>query len=554
MIRHDTFSAALFIQPFSGRLSLMSHHDTIHPRNNHNVFSGINFYHTGTIIYSMMYRRYDPPRRKIIIWCFRVAAVLIAAFVLLVPPRPGVADQGDFQRIMDIAGLQETESTLADPDSRFFQYAKTDYVMTSVNPLRLFGIPISSSMFYPIMLAKAFCRAAGMETFSTGVLAVIYVIVYVTALSLCLRWSGIKRIPVLLLCCFLALVVFMDGNYLVWFNSLYGEPVMIIGLMLFAASVLYAISKDNTGFKTVLPMILSAFLFLGSKAQCITAFPIVAAIMVRIISTGQPGKSRRKILRLSLPALPVLLLLFYTLGIYVQHNNTCGVDTKYNAVFYGILKNSDDPQKDLEMLGLPGDLAVEAGKHAYLPQSEYKKYVPWSDITEKEFNRKINNFKLVRFYLLHPGRLIRGMEYTASVSFQTGTFLGKFKKSDISEYTWDFHRFTLWSDFRSSFFPKKLWFIILFYAAILVVSVIEYGRKREDKASRLRIELIWTVIVIGILQFPMPFVGNGEADTAKQLFLFNYTFDMLMIVACTWVISKVFFLNVETDSRPSFRD
>ena len=221
------------------------------------------------------------------------------------------------------------------------------------------------------------------------------------------------------------------------------------------------------------------------------------------------------------------------------------MDTKYNAVFYGILKNSEEPQRDLEMLGLSGDLAVEAGKHAYLPHNEYARYVPWSEITQTEFNDKISNFKLIWFYLLNPQRLINGMKYTASQSFQTGTFLGKYEKKDVPEYTYNFNRFTFWSDFRSTVFPKKLWFIVLAYLAAIIVSVIEFRRRRQDSQSRLRIELLWMIMAIGAFQFPMPFIGNGEADTAKQLFLFNFTFDILVIIACIWAFNKLFFSNIE---------
>ncbi len=543
-------------------------------------------------------------------WMIPAIAAAIAIYVLFMPPRPGVADQGDFQRIMDISGLQETKSALEEPEFRFFKHVRAEYDMISVNPLHFF---VSSSLIYPVLLVKSICKMIGLAAFNTGILAAVYVFSYIAVIIMCLRWLGFKRSPVFIFASFAALTVLLDGNYLIWFNSLYGEPMMIISLLLFTASALYIIQLRTIQTKNILILFLSSFLFLCSKAQCITALPFVAFMHARLILYGKESVENNESVRLQLhpyinvkpslrparvawasskrslrparvawasskrslrparvawasskrslrPAkssilntgfysilklsIPIILLFTCTMGFYFQQNKTCGVDTKYNAVFYGILKNSEDPEKDLETLGLSVDLAVEAGKHAYLPHNEYLRYVPWSEITQTEFNEKISNFKLIRFYLLNPQRFINGMKYTASQSFQTGTFLGKYEKKDVPEYTYTFNRFTFWSDFRSTVFPKKLWFIVLVYLGAIIVSVIEYRRRRQDSQSRLRIELLWMIMAIGAFQFPMPFVGNGEADTAKQLFLFNFTFDILAIIAYTWAFNKLFFSNV----------
>jgi hypothetical protein len=462
---------------------------------------------------------------------------MIIAFVLFVPPKPGVADQGDFQRVMSVTGLQEIKSNNVDTDSNYFKYVTAQYKTFPLNPLRLLGIIPTTSMIYPIALARAACRIIGSQYFSTNVLSVVYSLMYIFALFMFLKWCGIKSTSTRLFFGLLSLVILFDGNYLIWFNSLYGEPMMITGLLLLISSALYVSKRvEHIGYREIIFVSVASILFLGAKLQCITALPLIIYLIFR--TAGLRSKTFSLVKPIKWTALPIFILLFYVGGIYVQLNATTGVDTKYNSVFYGILKNSENPEKDLELLGLSSDLAVEAGKHAYLPSDEYVKYVPWSQITEKEFNQKISNLKLLNFYLLHPKRLLSGMEYTASQSFDTRGFLGKYEKSEVDEYTYTFNRFTFWSDFKSIFFPRKLSFIILFYIIIFVVSIIEYVKRKEDKAIRLRIELLWIIAGIGILQFPMPYVGNGEADTAKQLFLFNYTFDILIIAVCTWIFEK----------------
>jgi hypothetical protein len=271
--------------------------------------------------------------------------------------------------------------------------------------------------------------------------------------------------------------------------------------------------------------------------QVFPVLPLIIFMVIQILVISKKHRGKRSLYTAAI--ISIIVLIFYVGRIYLEVNSSCGVDTAYNSVFYGVLKRSQNPVRDLKLLGLSPDMAVDAGKHAYLPRNEYVKYVPWSDITLREFNSKISNFKLLKFYLTQPGRLLDGMEYTASKSFDTLGSLGKYEKSRINEYPSGFSRFTLWSDFRSTILPRTLIFIASVYISIFIVSLICFFRKRHDTSCLIKIELVWLIMLTGALQFPMPFIGNGEADTAKQLFLFNYTFDILIIISLTWILDRI---------------
>lgn len=471
--------------------------------------------------------------KRICLFAVFIAAV-IALFILFYPPMPGVADQGDFQRVMTVTGLEMANN----PDPYWFKYVTTNYKFTTLDLSRLKGSTPTTSMIYPITLVRAASKLIGIEYFNTRFLALIYVLIYLLSLYICIRCLRFKRLFTGIFFIIASLFILFDGNYIVWFNSLYGEPMMIVGLLLLISSVLYASNRLDSEYPNVILFVFAAsLLFLGSKLQCFAALPFIILFIIRIALLQNPVASYAK---LEIPVtVSIIMLTFYVSGIYQQINNTCGIDTRYNSVFYGILKSSLDPKKDLAVLGLPPDMAVESGKHAYLSRDKYVKYAPGSELTKNEFNSKISNLKLLRFYLLQPQRLIKGMDYTASKAFNTGTSLGKYEKSAVKKYTYTFNRFTLWSNFRSSMLPKKMLFLTLFYFLIILVSVIEYIKRRGNKVDRLHIELLWLIIVIGLLQFPMPYIGNGEADTSKQLFLFNYTFDLTFLVACTWILDKI---------------
>jgi len=54
---------------------------------------------------------------------------------------------------------------------------------------------------------------------------------------------------------------------------------------------------------------------------------------------------------------------------------------------------------------------------------------------------------------------------------------------------------------------------------------------------------------IGAIQFPMPLVGNGHADTAKQLFLFNFIFDIMILTCVSYIFYKIVDLCLKVINR-----
>lgn len=46
-------------------------------------------------------------------------------------------------------------------------------------------------------------------------------------------------------------------------------------------------------------------------------------------------------------------------------------------------------------------------------------------------------------------------------------------------------------------------------------------------------------MLVGALQFPLPIIGNGEADISKQLFIFNLTFDISLFVGINMAIKRI---------------
>lgn len=479
--------------------------------------------------------------RKYLWLAFGLAAMTIVAYVLFQPPQPGLADQGDFDRVMFVAGIEPAQENLNDPGFvRFLDYPVTEYRISELNPLRVLAMLAGTSMAYVISLICLVCKLFGQDTFKTGYLTVAYLLMYLSALYITLKYLNIQSRLKLILFMIITLLVFLDGNYLVWFNSLYGEPMMITSLALYVAAWTYYIyqrrvlKSEARLFNKILLIVAAAFLLVGSKLQVLSALPIVLSMLIGLFLEN------RRLLRkdeMWLFGILSILLILYPLGFNLA-NRSIYKETQYNAVFYGILKDSPTPAGDLFDLDLDPELAVDAGKHAFLPEGEYAKYIPHSQLTQEQFYSRMSNTKLIKFYLTHPARFFKGLEYTAGQAFSTSTFLGKYSRQYSEKPVREFDRFTLWSSLREHPGLKNIWFILTTFFVILLITIYEYARHPGQEAVKSSVRLMWAVMGIGLLQFPMPYVGNGQADTAKQLFLFNFVFDLMLVSLACWSLHR----------------
>ncbi|MBY7026598.1 MULTISPECIES: hypothetical protein [Clostridium] len=472
---------------------------------------------------------------------FIIASLSIISFILFKYPHMGVADQGDFDRVMNASGISLLDSDKNNPNFvRFYDYIVTDYTISNFFKT-ITGSIVGSSIGLLILILSIPCKLFNNNIFRTEYLAISYSIIYILSITMILKYLNIKNSLKLTFIGILSLFVLFDGNYIIWFNSFYGEPMMLCSLLLLIFSILYYINykyvkKNNHKIMSkIVYILLATFLFLGSKMQVVTAVPFLMILLLKIILDNKKCLSKKNFVSL---IITLCIVMTYPL-IFNAFNGSISNDTQYNSVFYGVLNGSKTPKQDLIDLGLNPDMASEAGKHSYLDPDKYVKYIPRTEITNEEFYSKMSNSKLAKFYLTHPVRLIQGMQYTASKAFYTSTVLGKTSIDYSTEPTIKFSRFTSWSDFRENYLPKNLLFIISTFLLIFIYTFYLYIRNKNNEELKNKVFLIWTIMFIAAIQFPMPFVGNGRADTAKQLFLFNFIFDLLLIITASYAFSKI---------------
>jgi hypothetical protein len=457
-----------------------------------------------------------------------IAAVIVFGLIvvrlLFIDPLIGLSDNGDFGRIMSSAGLEYFEPN----DNDFFGFVHTKFMLATLDRKSLTSYPTTHNI--PVMIAKGLSRIGSEDTFDTRYLALIYSMVLCFSFWLIISNINFQSKLIEVVFIVLLLIILSDANCLCYFNSLYGEPLAYVSLISLIACFLALTRQDRPKVMVLILLFLNLFMIVGSKLQYGILSILVPVFLVTMFSVRNDKKWRISTIVCS------IVTMVYALWLNIAISRPLTNMTIYNSVFYGILKDSRDPKGDLAELGLKTELSALANTTRF---EKNKYYDLDSDYFKGEFFSKVDNGKIIKYYLTHPKRLLEKMEVTANKSMQNDKIhLGNYERRSGYGFMTIVNSFNLWTKLKGKYLPKTLWFMIPYYGAFLVLSLIEYSRVAQYGKRRM-IELLWCIGFIGLLQFPMPVIGNGEADTYKQLFLFNLTYDILILVSITYGLTKI---------------
>ena len=469
-------------------------------------------------------------------WVITAVAALLIFGILFVRSRPGVADQGDFIRVMASAGLNYTEADFANWSEVYYTKVIEEY---SIDSGWSFGSLLrpQTTMLFPVIAVRTVCKIFNVN-FSTTYLAALLsftllLLTYYVFRAIYARLGGFAYVIALM-----TFLVLLSGPYLVWFNSLYQEGSVYLGYLLFlGSSLLAAFKKEKKGLRYLVPVFLSATFLLGLKPQLISALPIVLIVIACLVISKIPTEKKRRAFYFGSSFVLVCLMIAGCLYAYGVNRKGLGKATTYHSVFFGILNPamSTDPQSDLIELGLDPSLAVDAGKTAYESEDSYF-CPPGSQMAQDMIFSKVSTAKVALFYVKNPDKLLHMLNYTAENSYSTKSMfmknMGEDADNAIVSYKW-----RLWDTLRMKIGPNTFLSYAVQYLLFFAVSLLIYiWRVKKGSVARWVIGLYWVNLLIGMLQYPLPFLGNGMADTTKQLFLFILSYDIAVLSSILFIL------------------
>jgi hypothetical protein len=450
-------------------------------------------------------------------------AVLIAALLLslqlLVPPIIGVANNGDFDRVMSKVGLRYIGTTRSE---NYVDWVLTKFAL--VEPARQTDSYTTSETPLAWLAVRASRTFSGGGLFDIRFLGAIHIVLLLVALAGLALACGDLAASTRWMVMVMLVLLFTDVGYAAPLNSLYPQAASFLFFMLAAAFAATAVRRGRLGGGLLVCYFVAAALFVSSRPQETIQGPFLAVLGVGLAGALRKGWWRQPAVWLAL-GLCVLSA--------VQYRRTPDWLRQlalYDTLFREVLLNSPDPAKDLAELGLDPALARHSGRSPYPLDS------PFQDPAFKAaVFGKFGYGSLLKFYVAHPDRLQSLVVRTAPSALQIRPlFLANYSRESGRPARTQTPEFAWWSNFRRRFEPGAHVLFPLFFFGNLVAAL--GGYRRASERGRLFRQAVAVLVLMATLEFFVALLADIPGDIARHLYVFHAMCDLLVIADVAWIL------------------
>ncbi|TXK72367.1 hypothetical protein FU659_31440 [Paenibacillus sp. N3.4] len=446
---------------------------------------------------------------------------LIIICLLFVKPYIGMADNGDFFREIHNVGIYDLTTTFED---RHFGY------FTRLFGIRQFPYELNTTFISSLSLVIRVALTLDLwltadNIFDVRMMGVIYTVLFLLAFYMLLKQLTERmKAPLVAITAAISIFIFGDIGYIAYFNSFYGEPASYVFLFLTLAFMFKLLRTSKPSVSNFILFFVCASFFVAAKQQNAPVAILIAIVSVRFFFLRKDKLWRSTVITATTLLIALGGFVFGSITDDIKHIN------QYHALTRGILADSINPERDVKELGLDPKYSLLGGT------TYYDKYVvepPESDQMNKEFYSKFGYTSIIKYYVLHPDRAFEKLDLAAKNAFAIRPqVIGNYEKAAGKLEGQKAALWSGWSTVKLVIFPKNFKFIVFFYAIYYAGLVRIYVQRLRSKDTKgmISLEVFGLIGLIGLAQFGASFLGAGDADMAKHLFLFDVCYDFMFVV------------------------
>lgn len=468
---------------------------------------------------------------------FAAALVLIITVIaLFVPPYIGMADNGDYFRVLYSNGLY---FNTPDYDSLYLGYFNKGFgIFQYFNEN---GATLTSSQSLLIRLSVWINQWFDKQVFDIRVQGALLTVLYTFAVYLfveAITWRMKRKYGYIV--AVLAVFLFADTAYTAFFNSFFSESMVWIMLIYLFASGLLLFRGRYSDYAMMMIFLISGLLLTTSKQQNAPVGIIIAVMGVIIIFVRRQRTFRAMV------ASSLALLMFAGIATYVLIPKEFVNINKYHAMTRGVLMQSEDPEATLKSFGIDRQYAVLNESIYYEPYTTVDVNSP---ILEDNFYKHYGFVSILAYYISHPDQAGKMLDIAAKNAFTIRPpAMGNYEKAAGKPFGAQTKFFSGYSELKRALAPKTFGFIVIWMLVITGIYTPQFiaAVKARNVRGMVRLPLVLMLMFMGLSGILVSIIGAGDADLSKHEFLFTAAFDLVTFTAIADAICRNLWQNKPT--------
>ncbi|HTY41487.1 MAG TPA: hypothetical protein VMH79_06400 [Thermoanaerobaculia bacterium] len=458
------------------------------------------------------------------------AAALLLGLQLFVPPVVGLADNGDYLRVMGVAGFDHSTDVDAE---RYLSFLRTTYRFM---PPGWTGNGYRTSEAALALAARAVSPALWRGGFfDLRTLAALHAALLLLALAGILRAARGLPWPAQAVAAILLVFFFTDVGYAAPLNSFYSQVASLLALLLLAAVALAAVRRGRLEGALLAAYFLLAAAFVGSKPQEAAQGLVLALLGWRLAGGGAARRAAGWL---------AAALVAFSAWYGRSTPDTLRAAALYQVVFYEILPHSPDPAGDVAALGLDPAWLRYSGTDAFQPGTPVL-----DDAFRARFLRDSGYGKVALLYARHPRRLAERLGRIAPKVWSLRPSYGNLEKSAAHPALTLTDRFAVWSRWRLRLFRPAAWGWL---AALLLgnAAFAALTWRRATPRGRLARQTLLAAVAMAATAYGVCVLTNAPPDFSRVFYVAEALGDLILAADATWLVAALTGRRSSTAATP----
>ena len=433
-------------------------------------------------------------------------ACAILSFQLFLPPVIGLANNGDFGKMLDVFGLRA-------PVEYENAYAETNYIRDRNHLQRPAFWSSELLLLAPSVLLSALFSKTGV--FDLRWIGLMHTALFLLALRLAEPLLAAMPRPRRILLWSMILLIFCDVLYAAYLNSFYMDVATYLFLLL--SLVLYVRVETWHRRSDAIWLTVCAVLMILSKAQHIL-LGAGASFLLALRDRTLTAAAGQWFVRF-----PATVAVAATVFIPFAAPHGYSARSYYSVIFYGILPHARNPDQALRQLGFDDSYRHYIGTHAYSPRSPLD-----NPAVAEDFMQRTSYARVAWYFLRHPAEARLALEQSLAEAGSIRPYLGNFDHREGRPQFAQSQTFAFWSRMKAALFLDhgRRYLFCAIALALAVCGLATWLRARLASGM-----LAGCYVLAGVSVAEMLVASLGDAvDIPRHHFIFSATMDLLVLI------------------------